>query len=210
MDIRKYGIAIAITILTAILIYAIADAIAGPTPEYNNCWNNRFTIQSPQGPQGTVPMKGYVNGGEINCTPPAMDITQRDTCTKNGGDYMGIQGQDSCVVSYECSMCNKEYNDAQQHRNAIFFYASIATGIIAIIIGFLLPLGAIHEWVGFGAIFGGVIGLFIGTVSYWSDLARIARPFVIAGELAVLLFIIYRRMNIGQGEPKKTELKKKK
>jgi uncharacterized membrane protein YfcA len=69
--------------------------------------------------------------------------------------------------------------------------------LIAIVAGFLLPLGNIHEWVGLGFIVGGVIGMFIGTVTYWSDLARIARPFVIAAELAVVLFIVYKRMNSG-------------
>lgn len=207
MDIRKYGIMIAVTILTAILIYAIADAVAGPQVEYRDCWSNRVMIQGAQSPSGSVPAKGYVNGAEINCTVPAIDITQRDACTKNGGDYMGVQEQNGCVVSYDCSMCNKEYNDARQHRNAVFFYASIIAGLLAIIAGFLLPLGAINEWVGIGFIFGGVIGLFIGTVAYWSDLSRIARPFVIAAELAILLFIIYKRMNIGQD---KQETKKKK
>jgi len=204
MDIRKYGIMIAVTILVAILIYALADATAGPKP-IQNCWNNRITIATPQGPQQPAPQKAYTSGLEVNCTVPAMNLSDRDSCTAAGGDYNGVQDQNGCVASYECSMCNKQFNDATQSRDQIFFYTSIIAGLVAIIAGFILPLGSIHEWVGLGFIFGGVIGLFIGTIAYWSDLGRWYKPLLLAAELAIVLFIIYRRMKTA--EPKVTKKK---
>ncbi len=200
MDIRKFGITIAVAILTAIFIYATADAFAGAEPEYNDCWRNRISVDG----GSSVPVKGYYQGGEVNCTPPPMDIAARDACTQDKGDYFGIQGQDGCVASYECSYCNRDYNDEQEQRKLVIFYVSILLGLVFIVIGFLLPLGTIHEWVGLGFIFGGVIGLFIGTVAYWSNLERWLRPLVIALELAVVLFIVYKRM---AKEPEQPEQK---
>ena len=100
-----------------------------------------------------------------------------------------------CPASYECSFCQKEYDAAQQQHTATIFYVAVGLGLLFVIIGFLLPLGSVHEWVGLGLIIGGVIGMFIGTVSYWNDLSRWMRPVVISLELAVLLVIVYKRMS---------------
>ena len=101
----------------------------------------------------------------------------------------------SCITA--SFFCCKEQEAAQQRHSSTLFYVAVALGLLFIIIGFLLPLGSVHEWVGLGLIIGGVIGMFIGTVSYWSDLTRWMRPVVIAIELIILLVIVYKRMNVG-------------
>ena len=181
MDIRKYGIAIAVAILAAIFIYAMADAIA-PRVNDDHCYQAN--------PYYAKPVAERTN----NCVDAVSDPATQKTCQEGGYSYEAVYNADGCVASYNCNTCYKEQQDAQQKRNAIFFYVSIALGLLFIVAGFILPLGTIHEWVGLGFIMGGVIGLFIGTVAYWSDLARWLRPLVILLELGVVLAIVYKRM----------------
>lgn len=200
MDIRKYGIAIAIAILVAIFIYAMADAVA-PNPEYKNCY------QYPYSYVGTPPPAKGID--QANCPAVDFNTTDQKTCTDQGGDYIGVQDANQCVNHYECNYCQRDANAAQQSRNAVFFYVAIALGLVGIVIGFVLPAGAINEWVGLGSIFGGVIGLFIGTIEYWNDLTRWLRPVIILLELAVVIFIIYKRMATSNDEKPKMTKKKK-
>ena len=195
MDIRKYGIVVAVAILTAILIYSIADAVA-PQPQWEDCGGY---------PKYSHPMPatGY------NCSVVPTDRVAEQACIDQGYTYQATFDEYGCVESYECSTCQKQQQDTQERHNMIVFYTAVALGIVAIIVGFLLPLGTVHEYVGLGFIIGGVLGLFIGTMQYWGDLARVARPFVIALELAVLLFIVYKRMNIGQQTGKQASKKKR-
>lgn len=182
MDIRKYGIAIAVAILSAILIYSIADAVA-PQVDYDTCYNNvRY------GPD--VP-KMQASG----CTNAVIDEAARDVCLSEGNAYEERYDVNGCIASYECNDCYRLQEEAREERNAVIFYVAVGLGLLFVVVGFLLPLGTVHEWVGLGLIIGGVISMFIGTVSYWSDLARWVRPIVIALELAVLLVIVYKRMS---------------
>lgn len=184
MDIRKYGVAIAVAILTAIFIYSAADAIA-PQVNWDRCYNSLKPSYGPDVPRAQ----------QTQCTNVQIDPAAQEACVANGYTYEAVYGPDGCTTEYTCNTCYKEQQDAQEQRNAVFFYAALALGLIAIVVGFLLPLGTVHEWVGLGFIIGGVIGLFIGTVSYWGDLARWLRPFVILIELGVVLLIVYRRVS---------------
>ena len=67
MDIRKYGIAIAIAILTAIFIYSVADAVA-PLVDYNRCYA--------PAPYGGDPVKQAQTG----CTNTMPDTAAEKTC----------------------------------------------------------------------------------------------------------------------------------
>lgn len=183
---------IAVAILSAILIYAIADAVS---PQYT--WKDC----------GGYPKGPYVAAADT-CPKIPVDTVASAACSAQGYTYQATYGADSCISGYECSTCYKDNDDQQARRNLIFFYTTFALGIIGIVVGFLLPRDAINEWVGLGAIIGGVIGLFIGTVSYWGNLSRFARPFVIALELAIVLFIIYKRMRlVDEGEVRSSKKK---
>jgi hypothetical protein len=195
MDIRKYGIAIAVAILSAILIYSIADAVA-PQVDYNSCYeNNRYGMNVPRAEQ-------------TNCTNVLEDAEARTACIDAGNAYEARYGADGCVTEYICNDCYRLQEEAREQRNAVIFYVAVGLGLLFVVVGFLLPLGTVHEWVGLGLIIGGVISMFIGTVSYWSDLARWVRPLVIAIELAILLAIVYKRMSDTDAAPRAKNKKK--
>jgi len=182
MDIRKYGIAIAVAILSAILIYSIADAIA-PQVDYNRCYEGqRYGLDVPRAQQTA-------------CTDAQIVDAERQACLDAGNAYEPRYGLDGCVSEYVCNDCYRLQEEAREQRNAIIFYVAVGLGLLFVIAGFMLPLGTVHEWVGLGLIIGGVISMFIGTVQYWSDLARWMRPIIIAIELAILLAIVYKRMS---------------
>jgi hypothetical protein len=192
MDIRKYGIAIAVAILTAILIYSIADAFA-PQVSYDDCYG-----------KGRYASPVYHDSGR-NCSVAPVDREAEKSCTAQGYSYEPVYDSYGCVESYTCETCYKEQDDKRQQRSMVIFYVMLVLGLVAIVAGFLLPLGTVHEWVGLGFIIGGVISLFIGTALNWSEIARWLRPIVIALELAVLLFIIYRRVGVQQAGGKPVE-----
>ncbi len=194
MDIRKFGIAIAVAILTAILIYSIADAIAPPV-DFTNCYD---AVQ-----KGPDPVKAK----QTNCTDAVLDEAVQKACVDQKYSYEVIYGSNGCIEKYNCNQCYKQQQDAQERHSMIIFYTAIVLGLIAIVIGFLLPLGSIHEWVGLGFIIGGVLGLFIGTVQYWNELSRLIRPLVIFAELLVVLFIVYRKLAGGNNNESVEETK---
>jgi hypothetical protein len=193
MDIRKFGIAIAVAILSAIFIYAVADAIA-PQVDWEDCGGY---------------YKGYAEPvrGQINCTAVPIDRDAEKACVDQEYQYQAVYDEYGCVESWECSTCQKELQDKQEQRNLIIFMVAVGLGLVSIIGGFLLPLGTVHEWVGLGFIIGGVISMFVGTVQYWGELGRLWRPLVIGLELIVLLVIVYKRVNQGQTIKAKTKRK---
>jgi hypothetical protein len=179
MDVRKYGIVIAVAILSAIFMYSVADAVA-PQVKYNTCEN--------------FPRAAYYPAPSVNCSAVPVDRAAEETCVKQENSYQAVYDEYGCVESYECSTCYKEQQDKQKLRSTIMFYTLVGLGLLAIIGGFMLPEGGIHEWVGIGFILGGVLALFIGTAQHWENMARVVRPLIIAAELAILLFIVYRKL----------------
>lgn len=196
MDIRKYGIAVAVAILSAILIYSIADAVA-PQVDYDRCYERAPFYADP------------VKAQQTNCTNAEPDAAAETACRDAGNTYEARYGANGCVSEYVCSDCYRLQEEAREQRNAVIFYIAVGLGLLVVVAGFMLPLGTVHEWVGLGLILGGVVSMFIGTVQYWGDLARWLRPIVIALELAVLLAIVYKRMS-GVGNASKSSSRKKK
>jgi hypothetical protein len=181
MDIRKYGVVIAVAILSAILVYSIADAVA-PQVDYDRCYP-----PAPYSPDAT-------RAQQTGCMDALPDAAAETACRDAGNAYEARYGVDGCVREYVCSDCYRLQQEAQEQRTAVIFYVAVGLGLLLVVIGFLLPLGSVHEWVGLGLIIGGVVSMFIGTVQYWSDLTRWMRPVVIAIELVILLVIVYKRM----------------
>lgn len=189
MDIRKFGITIAVAILTGFFIYTIADAVA-PQPEYKDCYGPTRGYT----PGLNEPMMKQVDINGNACVVPPIDRASQQACIDAEGQYQSVLDSNGCVAQYECSFCQKEYNALQGGRSLRIFIIALVLGLAVIILGFMLPLGSVHEWVGLGFILGGVFGMFYGTTIYWQDLGRWLRPLLILVELGVILFIVYRRI----------------
>ncbi len=193
MDIRKYGIVFAVAILSAIFSYAVADAVT-PAIDWNECSRADYAYG-----YDSVPVKETRADG-TTCPAVSIDAGLRASCADRKGEIVGIRGDDNCITSFECSTCNAQLQAKQEHKSSFIFYTMVVLGLIFVVVGFLLPQGAINEWVGAGFILGGILSLFVGTVAHWSNLARIARPIVIALELVIVLYIVYRKVQLERHE----------
>ena len=69
-------------------------------------------------------------------------------------------------------------------------------GLIALIAGLYLPKkkNPINEWVGSGFLLGGILTILVGTVRYFGDMGRYARPIIILVELVLVIYLAYRKL----------------
>ncbi|MBR9690744.1 hypothetical protein GOV08_03605 [Candidatus Woesearchaeota archaeon] len=168
IDIRKILIIFVIATLFSILVFSTIDAIY-PRPDFND-----FCEISPR----AVPLE----------KADITNITQ-ETCEADGGKWE----RNWCNYNY---YCEKEWENARKNHNFIVFIISALMGVAAILAGMYLPAkpDTINEWVGTGFMLGGLFALFFGTAQSYSDLHRIIRPIVIFIELALVIFISYKKL----------------
>ena len=92
--------------------------------------------------------------------------------------------------------CNERYDSAMATHNLYVFYISIIFGLIAIIVGLMLPghKDDLNQWVGSGFMLGGFFTLFYGTVRAYGDLDRFLRPIVLLIELLIVIYVSYKKI----------------
>jgi hypothetical protein len=92
--------------------------------------------------------------------------------------------------------CREEYDSAMDKHNLVVFYVSIIFGMIAIIVGLMLPTHKddLNQWIGSGFMLGGFFTLFVGTIRAYGALDRIARPIILLIELLIVIYVSYRKM----------------
>lgn len=168
MDIRKSAIIIVITVLFSIFAYTLVEAIHAP-PEYNDFCKDR-------------PMPKPINN---NCSDP-----ERIYCDVG---YPAYEIENGCQVNPYCETCNVDFDKAKDKYSFFFFIASSLIGLLALIIGFILPKKSIHDYIGSGLIYGAIITIFIGTIRYFPQMSRILKPIVILIELIIVIIISYLR-----------------
>ncbi len=168
-ELRKYGIILAVAVLFAIFAFAFAQAFIQPFTYPEEC-----TEKNPP-----------VHRQQIECEeiPPVNESSCPGTLQPN---YF--------TCTYDCTCFSLE-QDYRAEQEAIIFWIALILSAIAITVGLLLPQNnPVHEWVGTGFILGGILTLFIATGRYWSEMHQIVRPVVIALELALILWISYKKM----------------
>ena len=129
---------------------------------------------------------------------PDFDVpeSQRTDCEDRNGFVQYNYNSKGCAESFECNTCNHEMDQAMELYNQVVFYISAVLSLIAIFVGMFLPAeeNSLNEWIGTGFMLGGAFALFFGTARSFSDLGRFVRPIVIFVELALVIFISYRKI----------------
>jgi hypothetical protein len=182
-ELRKYIVVLVIAVLFAIFVQSSIEAIY-PQPQYDDfCKSERSAKPYPLVRQ-TTECPEYL----------APSQEKLDGCFDKKGQPDYNYDANGCPTKYECSYCNKFYNDSQKYYNFIVFIVSSIAGLIAIALGLILPSpkNVLNEWVGSGFMLGGVFTLFFGTATYYSDMHRIARPIVMLVELVIIIYLIYK------------------
>ncbi len=194
VDIRKIIIIFVVAILFAVLVFSVIEA-AYPRPKYEDFCKERF-FERP------IPIVKEPK----DCPELGVTKIEIDACEEKKGNIAYDYDSKGCAISYECNTCNYELRQAQEKHNRYVFYISAFLALIAIFIGLYLPAEAntLNEWMGTGFMLGGAFALFFGTAITFSDLNRFTRPVVIFLELALIIFIAYKKIgNLKEDKKKK-------
>ncbi|MEM2131369.1 MAG: hypothetical protein QXM96_00985 [Candidatus Woesearchaeota archaeon] len=175
MALKEYAIVLAILVLFSSFVMFSIEAIY-PRPDYNTFCNNTFY-------DTTLP---YEKNQE-NCT---FDYKKEQECFKNQGIAKYDFDENGCKYVSECDYCQKDFNEATKKYNLTLFYVLALIGVIAIIFGIYYKI----EFIGTGFMLSGIFLLFYGTTQTFNDLNRYLRPLVLFLELALILFIAYKKI----------------
>lgn len=187
VDLRKIVIIFVIAVLFAILVFAVIGAVY-PTPKYDDyCKSNPYYYGEPV----------KVDGTAYNCTynPTPAD---RKACDERKGYMEAVEfDTNGCPSKYECNTCQIAYEDANEKYRLYVFYISAFLALIAIFVGLFLPSeqNTLNEWMGTGFMLGGTFALFFGTAFSYTALGRYIKPAVIFLELALIIFISYKKLS---------------
>ena len=197
IDIRKIIIIFVIAILFSVLVFAVIEAVY-PQPKYEDYCKENFY------PKAISP-----GVRESNCTVINVPESYEKNCTDSHG-VVQFTNYDSggCAKSYKCSTCDYKFQQANEKHSRYVFYISAILALIAIFIGLYLPAkeNTLNEWMGTGFMLGGAFALFFGTAMSYSSLDRYVRPIVMLLELALVVFVAYKKI----GNLREEKRKKKK
>ncbi len=166
-----FGIAVIFSTFVLVTIEAFYER-----PEYQQFCNASAVI--PMGIKAAL---------DKNCTYNSTNETQ---CYEEGGMPVFGYDENSCTIVVRCDMCQSAFTEAQKRYNNIQFYILAAVGAAAIIFGMYYTI----EFIGTGFLFSGIFLLLFGTTQNFNELGRYVRPVVLLLELALLLFVAFKKI----------------
>ncbi|MBN2423148.1 hypothetical protein JXB41_08045 [Candidatus Woesearchaeota archaeon] len=175
--VKKYSIIIIIAILFTLFCFSVVDVIV-EEPDYNDFCEPKY---------------GYVRplAEKLNCSyAKEPSEAEMEDCRKRGGEISYNYNEEGCPVTYECETCHKEHEEAGRQYRLIGFIVTSIMGVLAIIIGmYATSKKDVIEWLFSGLLIGGILSVFFGTVSYFRDMGRYVKPFVLLGEIVLIIWI---------------------
>lgn len=190
--VKKLAVIVTIAILFSVLTFSIAE-LAIEKPQYND-----YCIFTPK--PSTVPVSN-------TCPDNAIDENLVQECYSGGGvvryDYNNL----GCPVDMRCDTCSADYDAAVSHFRLISFIITSILGLTAILVCLSLsPTNEILDWVFSGFTIGGLVSIFIGTISYFSDMNKFIRPVVMIVEIALVIWVA---LKVKKNQERKTRKLKK-
>lgn len=194
VDIRKIIIIFVVAVLFSVLVFSVIEAVY-PQPKWEDyCRQDSYPKAVPPGITGQ------------NCTAINVPSDYEKNCTDSHGN-IEFTNYDSvgCAKSYRCNTCDYNFQQVNEKHSRYVFYISAILALIAIFIGMYLPAkeNSLNEWMGTGFMLGGAFALFFGTATSFSSLDRYARPIIIFLELALVVFVAYKKIGNLRRDKKK-------
>jgi len=178
-----------IAILFSVFSYSLGTAIMAK-PQYDDYC------------EPVTPPRPFMK--EHNCTDHQPTEELITSCQEQGGRLREEYDEQGCITRYTCETCQQEYEQARERFRLLIFMTMSILGLIAIITTLLIEAGEpVKEWVLNGFLLGGLINLFIGTVMYFGDAPRLARPLIILIELVIVIMV-----SLKKGERRSTRKKR--
>ena len=187
IDLRRVAIIFVIAVLYALLVNAVIGAFY-PEPMQEDYCKASFYPEKP------YPIAG---GKSVTCpkyNEPTIEELNRCAEQKGMPDY--VYDANGCPIQYKgCNLCQKNFNEANQKYNYMYFIISSLLALLAIGIGLALPTKvSLNEWIATGFMLGGLITLFFGTFRSYEYLGRYVKPLVILAELLIVIFLAYKKL----------------
>ncbi len=193
INLKKVSLTVGLAVVFAFFIYALIDAFYEEPKHENYCDGYRFYAPHPVSPD---------KQRSTDC--PVLIAKEQACYGQKGSPAYTYDNETGCAIDLTCDMCNYEYAEARKTYNKNIFYITAPIGILAIILGMYLPLTV--DAIASGFMFGGIITLIQGTVRVFGDLSKIARVVILGIELAIIIWLGYRKV---QDAPKKDRKKRR-
>ena len=198
-DIRKILVIFAVAILFTLFSYALFDAFYPEVKYEDYCEEKVYSVILNTSDTCEAAGGKWRMYDDYRPVKPVND----DYPVKSVNDDYPVKSVNNayCDINY---YCNKEVEDARENRSFYAFIALSILGAIAILIGLYLPItNSINEWVGTGFMLGGLFDVFFGTAMHYQDLGRFLKPLVLFIELALVIFLTYKKLGVSSKPSKK-------
>ena len=175
--IKKIGIIIIMAILFTTLSFSIVDMVI-ERPDYEDFCAEDIKPFRP-------------TERNLDC-PDFKEPTdsERDACNAKKGMIEYEYDESGCPDSFKCNTCRGVYEEAGKGYRLISFIIVSIIGIIAMIVGmYITSKNEVVEWVYSGILIGGIANIFIGTMSYFRDMGRFVKPFILLIEMALIIWV---------------------
>ena len=175
IQLKNLILGIAIALLFAFTVGYGINAFY-PSPQYDDfCKSAEFSR----------PVKIDVGAVYRNCTDTYYLY---DQCYQQNLFPIPSYNENGCVVSIECSTCQKDYDASQaSYSRKVFIIAGIA-GIIAIITGALIPFAVP---ISSGLMGGGLLSILYGNIVQWRNFDNVMRFIILFAWLVIVLGLAY-------------------
>lgn len=127
---------------------------------------------------------------------PELDAIMEDCYDSGNAVINHTHDKHGCLVDFDCSTCNKGFEDAREKWAKNYFIVAVIVSIIAIVIGALLFS---LDVVGGGLMGGGALLILVSSMRAWTALGDVVR-FILLGLALVILIYIAIRINKGSGK----------
>ena len=179
-QLKKFAVIATIGILFAVLAFSISDLVLDQ-PEYSDfCDNSLYARPRPMPDQEC----------EDPLTAP-QDFEQE--CRAEGGNVRYELDEDGCAVDYVCDMCSAEYSSANERHQLFSFTMVSLIGLTGIFAGiYSKPKDEVISWLLSGFIIGGLVSIFVATISFFNAMDPVMRPLVIIAEIVLVAWLTIR------------------
>jgi hypothetical protein len=189
-DIKKIVLTIAVGVLFALFVGFLVDAVY-PSPEYNDFCK----------PENRPVYEKFPYPASVNTSCPSINYNDPiySSCTSDKGYVAYKLDNSGCQVDPYCDTCSVEFDKASKKYSRNLFFILAPVSILAIILGMFLLL----ESIGSGFILGGILVLIYATIRVFGDLSKVMRAILLGVELALVIWLGYKRIEKGSVKKKK-------
>ena len=173
------NIVLSLAIAIVFMLFAVyGTALFYPEPQFSDfCEKKEFGRPFP------LVREQVPEPCEIN---PEIRTREQQCYTADKTIISRAYDEQGCLIDFECSSCNQDYDAAAEKWRTKAFVTSVILGLIGIVAGALFfKIDAI----GSGLMGGGALLIFVFSIRVWRDIGDVVRFVILGLALLVLIYI---------------------